>query len=552
MANVDGVERLLVANRKSGSITVIDTAQRYVLAEHNVGLGLVDLVALPDHIHFLALDQAGNDLLLLEARAESILVLARVHVCRDPVGVSLSRDGLSCVVASRWSRRLTFLDLMGARERVVPSPRIAGTLNLPFFPRELIRSTDGSVLLVADAFGGKLALVNLQGYSLRSVHNLPGHNIRGLAMGPGGSSLLVAHQSLNPLARSTFDDVHWGLLINNQLHELPWAAILSGVTGSPKGTRVHELGNVGQGAADPSNLIVDSKGRVIVALGGVNEVMIIKGPGERPRRVPVGHRPVAMTPSADAQLVYVANTLDDTISVVALGPSQRLATIPLGPQPKLSLVDRGEQLFHDARLSHDGWMSCHSCHTDGHTSGLLGDTLGDGSYGAPKKIPSLLGVGSTGPWNWTGSVPRLEDQVRKSIVTTMHGSETTATDVDVRALTAYLRSLAPFSSNQVEENRTESSKIARGREVFSVRRCGACHVPPEYTSPAVFDVGLTDEVGNSRFNPPSLRGVAFREPLLHDGRATTLEDLFQRHRHPRETYLTQPEIADLVAFLKSL
>ena len=101
----------------------------------------------------------------------------------------------------------------------------------------------------------------------------------------------------------------------------------------------------------------------------------------------------------------------------------RLATISLGPRPEPTAADRGERLFYSAKLSHDGWMSCHSCHTDGHTNSLLSDTLGDGSYGAPKRVPSLLGVAATGPWTWTGSIARLEDQVRKSIATTMHGTE---------------------------------------------------------------------------------------------------------------------------------
>ena len=88
-------------------------------------------------------------------------------------------------------------------------------------------------------------------------------------------------------------------------------------------------------------------------------------------------------------------------------------------------------------------MSCQSCHTDGHTNSLLSDTLGDGSYGAPKRVPSLLGVAATGPWTWTGSIPRLEDQIRKSIVTTMHGTK--PTDEQVADLAAYLSSLAPPS-----------------------------------------------------------------------------------------------------------
>ncbi len=74
-------------------------------------------------------------------------------------------------------------------------------------------------------------------------------------------------------------------------------------------------------------------------------------------------------------------------------------------------------------------MSCHSCHTDGHSNGQLGDTLGDDSYGAPKPRPSLRGVHATGPWTWTGSIDRLEAQIQKSVQRTMRGAELNADQV---------------------------------------------------------------------------------------------------------------------------
>ena len=121
-------------------------------------------------------------------------------------------------------------------------------------------------------------------------------------------------------------------------------------------------------------------------------------------------------------------------------------------------------------------MSCHSCHTDGHTNNLLSDTLGDGSYGAPKRVPSLLGVAATGPWTWTGSIPRLEDQIRKSIVTTMHGTK--PTDEQVADLAAYLSSLAPPSpevTGTVRQTRLPSRVVARSSNRGNVR---AATFPP--------------------------------------------------------------------------
>jgi hypothetical protein len=75
----------------------------------------------------------------------------------------------------------------------------------------------GSVAVVADAYGGKIAVVNLARDSLDSVRSIPSHNIRGLALTPDGRSLVVAHQTLSKLARSTFEDVHWGSLVGNHL-----------------------------------------------------------------------------------------------------------------------------------------------------------------------------------------------------------------------------------------------------------------------------------------------------------------------------------------------
>ncbi len=110
VALMDG-GRLLTANRQSGSISVIDLATRRVLAEYDVASGLADIAALPDNRRVLAADQAGHQILLLDFHADVIRVLARVQVSPDPIRIIVSNEGTSCAVASRWSRKLTFLEL---------------------------------------------------------------------------------------------------------------------------------------------------------------------------------------------------------------------------------------------------------------------------------------------------------------------------------------------------------------------------------------------------------------------------------------------------------
>jgi YVTN family beta-propeller protein len=541
--------RLLVANRKSGSLSVVDRATARVVAEHDVGRGLADLVTLADGRHILVVDQAGDALLLLDLQEDGAKVIERKAVSPDPVAVVVPPDGASCVVASLGTRRLTFLSLAG--EKAKPTVTTVQTLDLPFAPRKMVLVRDGTRLIVADAFGGRIAVVDPARGVLESVRTLPAHNIRGLALSPDGRTLLLAHQTLHRKTRTDFEGVHWGTLLSNHLRAIPVDALLSAGSGSDadlaREGRPIDLGNFGNAAGDPAGAAFDRGGGLVVALAGVNEIALARSTSRVIQRVGVGQGPTALTVSPDGRTVYVADTFDDTISIVDLPTGLWRGLVHLGPRPDLDPVARGERLFFDARLSHDGWMSCQSCHTEGHTNGLVSDTLGDGSYGAPKLVPSLLGAGATGPWAWNGSMERLEDQVRSSIETTMRGRAPTAAQVE--DLTAYLRSLVP--PRPLEASGDQES-IARGREVFRARKCADCHAPPAYTKPSLYDVDLPDELGNRRFNPPSLLGVSRRDTFLHDGRAATLADVFRQEHHPRKTEMTDQEIADLVAFLKTL
>jgi YVTN family beta-propeller protein len=552
LAVVDDGRTLLAANGRSGSLSVVDIASRKVVAEPAVGRGLADLGVLPDGRHLLAVDRAAGELLLIEYRNRSARVVGRIAVAPDPVRVVVIEGGSSAVVASTWPRRLTFVGLAPrAPEDREPALSIAGGLDLPFSPREMSAFADGSRLVVADAFGGRLAVVDLHRRAIESVRSMPAHNIRGMTFSPDGKTLLITHQILNRLAQTTFDDVHWGQLIRNHLRVLRTESLLKAGPDSTllDGGRLLDLGDVGYAAGDPGAIAFDRRGNLILALEGMDEVAIAARVGQGPRRVVVGRRPSAMAFSPDGEFAYVADSLDDTISVVAIATGQRPATIALGPRPELSAADRGERLFSSARVSHDGWMSCQSCHTDGHTNNLLSDTLGDGSYGAPKRVPTLLGVAATGPWTWTGSMNRLEEQVRKSIVTTMHGTK--PTDAQVADLTAYLGTLAPPSPGAWETGTTDEA-VARGREVFRSKNCASCHEPPEYTTPGKYDVGLVDEVGNREFNPPSLRAISRRDAFFHDGRVRSLREVFAREHHPRGLEISPREVDDLVAFLGTI
>ncbi len=525
---------LFAAGRDSGNVSVLDTARLRVESEVRVGRRLTDLVLTPNQARLLATDEETGELIVLDRAGPDLKISARVKVGPSPVSVRTSADGSRCSVALHWPRQLALVELAAPG-----GPRVAATVALPFAPRLQLLLADSGKLLVAESFGGHLAVVDLGSGRVESLRELPAHNLRGLARSADGSRVLVSHQTLNRYATTDRDDLHWGNLIGNSVTELLLTSVLDARADLLRGSRAQHLGDVGRGAGDPATLAVAPDGRIAVALAGVAEVAVSGKKGAWQRRA-VGQRPSALAFSPDSARLFVANMHADSITVL---DGERATEVRLGPSRPLNEAERGEVLFHDARLSLEGWFSCHSCHTDGHSNGRLADTFADGSYGSPKRVLSLLGTQDTGPWAWNGSMTDLEAQVRQSLATTMHagkqGLEHTA------ALTAYLRTLAP-APPLGRFRAQDMAAVGRGEKLFEQHGCARCHAPPTYTSAKI---SAGDGV---RLNPPSLRGVSQGGPYFHDGRATTLAEVFARHRHQLRGNLSASELEDLLALLHTL
>lgn len=529
---------LLVANRRSGTLSVIARKNLQTLAEHKVAERIADLCSVPQRPFWVAIDDAKNR--LLQVTAEDTKFNVR-EITALPIGsakIVVTRDGDTAFVSSTWGRAITRVALRSGNNKSNPLAH-ATAIPLDFPAHELALSKDENTLFVADAFGGKLAVINLGNNKIDHVHQLEAHHIRGMAVSSDGDKLLVSMQQLSRIGRTDFDDIHWGTFITNGLLTLKVEALH---TASPMtGSWLERIGRTGRGSGDPGAVFTDHHDRVAVLLSGTGELVVTGSSfGQRFR---VGRRPVALLVVRDD--LFVANMFDDSITRVDLKLGRLGETISLGPRPKLTSVDRGEELFFDARVSHDGWMSCSSCHVDGHSSGLLTDTLGDGDFGAPKRIPSLLGTAGTGPWAWNGSIDSLQQQVTKSARTSMLGKH--FTDAHAVDVVAYLKQLAPAPRATGNDRSVES-----GKRLFERLACARCHRPSSnFTMKNTADVGLSDELGRKLFNPPSLRGVGQRRSFFHDGRAKSLGDVIDS-KHQLKRRLSSKERADLIAFLMSL
>lgn len=556
---------LLIANQTSGTVTEMDRGSLSVRAETKVAQRLEDLVRLDDSL-WAAIDGVRHELILLQRNSTELQVATRHRVPKGPVRLAWDSTSQLLWVASRWGQCVSSWRYRSTKTGY--EWQHIQTVDLDFCPGELLLWPEQPWLMIADHSGALLEMLSTDTGHPYALIQIPGHNIRGLAVAPNGQELVITHQMLNDFIPTIRDHVFWGNVLSNMLRNLPLAAFIDDPTAmqaaseparpSRKIPKVHgtlfPLGQQGHAAGDPERLGFTPLGGTVVLAAGTGEVLY-RGPEKRRfERCYVGRRPTDFIIDGDGRHLIVANRFDDSLAVVRLDPLEVVTTVPLGPSPEPDLVTQGEALFYDSSLSLHGWFSCHSCHTDGHTTGLLNDNFGDNTIGAPKRIPSLLGAADTGPWGWNGENADLHAQIRKSMLMTMRATEQRPVEPsEVAALTAYVASLAPAPSKDLV-NEDHRQQVRRGQALFDQLDCTQCHEPPSYSSPHTFDVGIQDELGASKFNPPSLRGVRYRRGLFHDGRAKSLDAVLQTHPEPTPAAnrLDAEGQADLKAFLETL
>ncbi len=527
------VDKSIIVGTRDGLVR-IDPITLTITDRHRVGKDNVAMSVAGDRLAIL-----GNDeLVVLDAR--SLREISRRKVGLSAGDVLLHPDGKRAAVACLWPRQVWLVDVDGG-------PIVK--LDVPFAPKKQILSPDGTRLVVADAFAGKVGLIDLEKKSLLAVRDVPDiHNIRGLAWSRDGQWLWMTHQILHRNGRPNETDIRSGNVVSNHLRKLARTSVLDPSVEMYRDELIYTIGDIEQGAGDPADIAELDDGRLVVSLAGIAEVAIGRPERVLWNRVAVGRGPGAF--AVHGSKVFVAERFDDAVAAIDLG-SAKVERIPLAGPHESTPVERGEIAFFDARHSLEGWYSCHSCHSHGHTSGRLNDNFSDGSFGTPKRVLSLQGTGETGPWAWNGQMGTLEKQTSSSIKSTMHGVKSPPREL-VDDIVAHLRTLPPAPGVRTARGETDPEIEKRGRKIFVREKCGSCHAAPTYTSPKTYDVGLVDEVGGKLFNPPSLRGVSQGGPYFHDGRAATLEDVFGKHRHETPRPLTAAEIGDLVYWLRGL
>jgi YVTN family beta-propeller protein len=284
-------------------------------------------------------------------------------------------------------------------------------------------------------------------------------------------------------------------------------------------------------------------------------------------RIAVGLNPRGLALTGDGRKLFVANRLDDSISVIDTRSNRVASTIKLEGRKDISAVRHGEQTFYTARYSFQGQIGCANCHIDSTFDGIEWNLEPDGFGRSIVDNKLLEGVKDTEPYKWTGTNPDIPTECGPRTEKYFWRSENydnfTLTD-----LATYVRSLEPRPNRSRLADGELTPAQERGQAIFvrtvdkfkkpipEFNRCSYCHSGPKGTSQKIFDVGTRKPTDNTGLlKAPMLTNIALTAPYLHDGSARSLEEIWTVYnpddKHGRTNDLTKDELNDLIEYLRS-
>ncbi len=236
----------------------------------------------------------------------------------------------------------------------------------------------------------------------------------------------------------------------------------------------------------------------------------------------------------------------DVLNVVDISTMEITAT-ELNPGRTETDIHKGERYFNDASRCFQGWQSCNGCHPgEARTDGMNWDLMND-NVGNPKNCKSLLFSHETPPSMISGIRETAEWAVRAGYKFIQFFD---IDEKEARCVDEYLKSLRPVPSPYLQ-NGELSEQARQGRKVFDKLKCGECHSGPYFTDMRYHRIGEDVEFEKG-WDTPTLREVWRTAPYLFDGRATTMKEVFEVHKHGIDKKVSKKDIEALVEYVNSL
>lgn len=571
---------LYVVCQDGDQVRVVDTHSKRVVGSVAVGHVPRGIVLSPDG-RLMYVTNAWSDT-VSEIDAASLKVLRTLSAGLEPTGAVIDRSGETLYIANRLSSDVSVIDLKTGQEKkrllagrgasylalsadgkriycthIYPNPgafrtpptseiTVIDTARQIVVERKPLHNVAG-VFHVAQSADGKLGVAA----QLRPKNLVPlAHVEHGWAF---GDSLTLFGEDVGGTFQIPIDEL-------DRYYALPWGVMI---------------------LPDKSKIFLTTAGSESVTVIDVSHVLKAVHTRLQPfandlsasadyvlHRIPVGHNPRGVVASPDGKRLYVANRLDDSISVIDTSEDKVLYTIDLGGPDKVDALRRGERLFYTADFAFQGQFGCANCHLDATIDGLQWDLEPDGFGKDIVDNRSLEDLSGTEPFKWNGGNPDMPTECGPRTEKFFFRSQS-FTPQQLTDLVTFVYSL-PYRPNRYRlANGELTSAQERGKAIFErtrykngqpiseARQCGYCHSGPKYTNQKQMEVGTGKSTDRSPIiDVPQLSNVAYSAPYLHDGSARSLEEIWTvfnpNDKHGVTNDLTKDELNDLIEYLKTL
>jgi YVTN family beta-propeller protein len=578
--SADGA-RLYVVCGGSDELLVVDRASKTVSARIPVGRLPRGVAVSPDGSRIYVTNSWSDT--VSEIDAAGLRVIRQIPTGFEPTGVTVDGRGESLYIGNRLSNDVSVIDLKSGRDarRLVAgrgaswaatSPRGTRAYITHIYPipgpfRAQPRSEITEIDTAARTVTARLPLENAAGVFhlafsndgavgiaalLRPKNLIPlAHVEHGWAF---GDSIAVFGPAIGGIVQMPLDEI-------DSFFSLPF-----GVAIDPKGSRAYVS------ASGSNQVAVVDLPKLVAAASGKDAARLAYDLSASARyvtaRIGVGRNPRSIVLSPDGATLYVANRLDDTISVIDTAKAEVAETIALGGPRELTSERRGERVFYSSGFAFGHQFGCANCHLDSTFDGLSWDLEPDGFGVDIVDNRSLENVADTAPFKWNGGNPDLETECGVRTERFFFRSQGLR-GLELEDLVSYIESI-PLRPNRYRLPDGQLSPAQeRGKAIFerTMRKdgtpipddaqCFVCHSGPHYTNQMLADVGTGKATDRSpKIDVPHLTNVAYSAPYLHDGSARTLEEIWTvfnpKDQHGVTNDLSKDELNDLIEYLKTL
>ncbi len=585
-------------------------------------LSPIEMMFSADGLRLFVVCEGSDEVRVVDAKAAR--VVNRIAVGRKPRGIALSPDGRRLYVTNSWSDTVSIID--------TATLKLAETLSTGSEPNGIVVDRSGRTLYVANRLSDDISVIDLatgketkrlvagrgasyltispDGKWIYGTHIYPNfgafrtppsseitvidtarqmvverkqlHNVAGVfhvalsADGRLGVAAQLRPKNLVPLAH-----VEHGWVFGDSL--TLFGADVPGTVQIPLDEldRYYAMPWGVAIAPDKSKIFVTHAGSQSVTVISVSKLMQAVRSRRQPfvndlsasaeyvvARVPIGRNPRGLLLSADGKRLYVANRLDDSVSVIDSATNQVVSTIDLGGPKTVNALRRGERIFFTAEFAFQGQFGCSNCHIDATIDGLQWDLEPDGFGKDIVDNRSLENLAGTEPFKWNGGNPDMPTECGPRTEKYFFRSQSFNSQ-ELTDLVAFVYSL-PYRPNR---NRLPNDELTpaqeRGKAIFErtanksgqpipeLNQCAYCHSGPKYTNQRQLDVGTGKATDRSPvIDVPQLPNIVYSAPYLHDGSARSMEEIWTVF-NPKDTHgvtndLTKDQLNDLIEYLKTL